>query len=230
MHLITLSFDDGFIASNQTIAALYERHGLAACFNIVATPVGAPNGFMEPQRMGTIAHPLWNELQVRGHEIMPHGLMHENYAALPLPEAQNSVRRCLELFTAHLAGFDAAQAVFNMPYNASTPELNAWLTTQVRAVRTACPGEGINPLPRREQTLLSTTAFGPGNCDAHLEAQIEKLLALPEGWLLYCGHGLDDEGWGPLSAAYLERLLDRLVAIPSVTLLPARRALRESMS
>jgi peptidoglycan/xylan/chitin deacetylase (PgdA/CDA1 family) len=227
MHLVTLSFDDGFIASNRKIATLYERHGLSACFNIVAAQAEAPNAYMVTNLMGHIDHPLWNELQARGHEIMPHGLVHENYAALPLVEAQDSVRRCLELFAEHLHNFDARQAVFNMPYNASTTELNAWLSTQVRAVRTACPGDGINPLPRRDLVLLSTTGFGPSNCDAHLDARIDHLLALPDGWLLYCAHGLDDEGWGPLSAGYLERLLDRLVAIPSVRILPAGRALHE---
>jgi hypothetical protein len=38
-------------------------------------------------------------------------------------------------------------------------------------------------------------------------------------------HGLDDEGWGPVRATYLERLLERLLALPTVEILPAGRAL-----
>jgi peptidoglycan/xylan/chitin deacetylase (PgdA/CDA1 family) len=227
MHLITLSFDDGFVASNLKIAELYERHDLSACFNIVADLQVAPNQFMTAAPKGVEGFDLWNALQARGHEIMPHGLIHENYAVLPLAEAQASVVRCLEIFGEHLEDFDARRAVFNMPYNASTPELNAWLATVVRAVRTAAPGEGINPLPHPGLTVLTTTAYGPGNCEAHLDAAIDRLLAQPDGWLLYCLHGLDDEGWGPISAAYLERLLDRLVQIPSVRVLPAGKALAE---
>jgi peptidoglycan/xylan/chitin deacetylase (PgdA/CDA1 family) len=230
MHLITLSFDDGFVASNLKIAALYEQHGLSACFNVVAEHIAAPTPYMACAGTGPDHFGLWNALQARGHEIMPHGLRHENYAALPLSEAQASVMRCLEIFTEKLAGFDPRQAVFNMPYNASTPELDAWLATVVRAIRTSAPGDGLNPLPHRGLTRLSCTAFGPGNCDAHLDAQIDRLLALPEGWLLYCAHGLDDEGWGPMSAAYLEGLLARLVVIPSVKMLPAGRALRECIA
>jgi hypothetical protein len=36
MHIVTLSFDDGFQKSNLTIAETYERFGLSACFNVLA--------------------------------------------------------------------------------------------------------------------------------------------------------------------------------------------------
>jgi hypothetical protein len=75
------------------------------------------------------------------------------------------------------------------------------------------------------QAKLGTTAFGPGNCEAFLDRQIENLLAKESGWLVYTAHGLDDEGWGPLRATYLERLLERLLAIESVEILPAGMAL-----
>ncbi|HJQ80807.1 MAG TPA: hypothetical protein VJ828_12665 [Lacipirellulaceae bacterium] len=68
-------------------------------------------------------------------------------------------------------------------------------------------------------------SFGPENIDAHLVAEIDKLLARPSGWLIYNTHGLDEEGWGPLSSSVLDRLLARLVAMPHVSILPAGRAL-----
>lgn len=33
---------------------------------------------------------------------------------------------------------------------------------------------------------------------------------LLSGWLIYNAHGLDDEGWGPMSSVFLDELLDRL--------------------
>jgi hypothetical protein len=36
MHIVSLSFDDGFEQSNLKIAEIYERFGLSACFNVLA--------------------------------------------------------------------------------------------------------------------------------------------------------------------------------------------------
>ena len=36
MHIISLSFDDGFERSNLRIAEIYETFGLSACFNVLA--------------------------------------------------------------------------------------------------------------------------------------------------------------------------------------------------
>jgi hypothetical protein len=72
---------------------------------------------------------------------------------------------------------------------------------------------------------LTCTSFGPGNCEEAIDREIAKLLALKTGWLISNTHGLDREGWGPIRASYLDRLLDRLTNIESVDVLPAGRAL-----
>lgn len=215
MHLITISFDDGFTRSFTRTAEIYERHGLAAAFNVIAT------GHESRPDMGDFT--LWNELQSRGHEIMPHGYNHTDKTTIPLAEAQALILRCLEVFDDRLHGFDRRNAVFNFPYNASSPALEAWLPTVVRAFRTA--GPGVNPLPRHSPARLTSNAFGPHNCEHHLDAMIDQLLAGPEGWLIYNTHGLDDEGWGPIRSDYLNRLLARLTAIDSVRILPTIQAL-----
>jgi peptidoglycan/xylan/chitin deacetylase (PgdA/CDA1 family) len=225
MHIITLSFDDGFEKSNLKIAEIYEKYEISACFNVIAT--GDAPDFIPPDPYhvgfprGNFA--LWNELQDRGHEIMPHGLIHSNLTEIPLVEAQRAITRCLEIFTMELNGFNQKESIYNFAYNASTPEIEAWLPGVVKAYRTG--GEAINPLPYRGQIKLTTTGDGPENCEHHLDAWIEKLLSLPEGWLIYNTHGLDDEGWGPIGADYLEGLLDRLTTIESVHIMPAYRAL-----
>jgi hypothetical protein len=223
MHVVTLSFDDGFERSSRKTAEIFERFGLSAAINVVARGhLGEPDESWHT-RWPKGDFELWNELQARGHEIMPHGLAHANKSELPFDEAKQLIETCLEVFARDLDGFDATQAVFAFPYNASTRELEAWLPGVVRGFRTG--GEPIMPLPQPGQAKISCTSFGPGPCDQQLERLVEELLARPSGWLCCNTHGLDGEGWGPLSAATLERLLARLVERDDVRVLPARAAL-----
>ncbi len=225
MHIISLSFDDGIMPSAIRTAEIYERFGLRACLNVLAAPEALVPAQLEwgADRGDWV---LWNQLEARGHEIMPHGYNHANKADIPLEQAKASVLRCLDIFDRKLDGFRRDQAVFNFPHNASTPELESWLSTQVRAFRTA--GGGINPLPYRGMIKLTTTGSGPENCEEHLDREIDALLSQPAGWLIYNTHALDDQGWGPIRASYLESLLPRLFAIETVRVLPTAAALAEA--
>jgi peptidoglycan/xylan/chitin deacetylase (PgdA/CDA1 family) len=224
MYIVSLSFDDGFEKSNLQIADTYEKFGLSACLNVLAREEIDGETVNDPYHNWPKGNfKLWNELQARGHEIMPHGLIHHNLAKMPLADAQRSITRCLEIFTQELENFQAQEAVYNFAYNASTPEIDAWLPSLVKAFRTG--GDAINPLPHRGQVRLTTSGYGPDNCEGHLDENISRLLAQPSGWLIYNVHGLDEEGWGPIRAEYLEGLLERLSGTQGVTILPVGRAL-----
>ena len=223
-HFLTLSFDDGFKKSSLRTAEIYEKHKLAACINVIATAhlpeFVLPN---EYHRWPVGDFGLWNELQSRGHEIMPHGFKHANKRELPLAAAQDLIRRCLDAFSKQLKGFDPKTSVFNFPFNASTRELESWLPGEVMAFRTG--GPAVNRLPHGGQSKLTCTGFGPDNTDGHLMGEIDNWLAQASGWLIYNTHGLDEEGYGPLSASVLDKLLGRLVAMPHVEIVPAAHAL-----
>jgi peptidoglycan/xylan/chitin deacetylase (PgdA/CDA1 family) len=222
-HIVTLSFDDGFRKSSIKTAELYEKHNLSACINVVAS---AHMKDFRPPDYPTVPRGdfgLWNELQARGHEVMPHSYKHANLRQLPLAEAKDLILRCLDVFSKELKDFDPKKAVYNFAYNASTPELEEWLPTRVKAFRTG--GGAINPFPHKGQVKLTCTSFGPGNCEQAIDREIEKLLARETGWLIFNTHGLDEEGWGPIRATYLDSLLGRLSAIDAVDILPAGRAL-----
>jgi peptidoglycan/xylan/chitin deacetylase (PgdA/CDA1 family) len=222
VHVVTLSFDDGFARSSRRTAELFERHGLVAELNVLATESPGdewhrrwPKGDFE----------LWNELSARGHRVMPHGYRHADKAALPLPEAQRLIEACLDVFESELAGFVASEASFAFPYNRSTPALEAWLGGRVRAFRTG--GEAVMPLPEPERRRVTCASFGPERCDEHLVRTVDAFLAGPPGWLCYNLHGLDDEGWGPVGVETLDRLLGRLVA-GGVAVLPVTDALAQA--
>ncbi|KPL21511.1 MAG: hypothetical protein AMS23_09210 [Bacteroides sp. SM1_62] len=219
-----MSFDDGFKKSSLKTAEIYERYGLSACINVIATAhlknFELPN---EYHRWPVGDFGLWNELQQRGHEIMPHGYMHANLSQVSFEKAKDLILRCLDVFSRELKGFEPQNSVFNFPYNASTPELEEWLPTQVRAFRTS--GDAINQLPHREVVRLTCISYGPEHIDEDLKSKVDELLSKPSGWLIYNTHGLDDEGWGPLSSDYLDELLKQLTSMDSVAVLPAGKVL-----
>jgi peptidoglycan/xylan/chitin deacetylase (PgdA/CDA1 family) len=129
LHIVTLSFDDGFKKSFLRTAEIYEKFGLSACFNIVAGAhlpgTVVVDDYMPREQFGDFG--VWNELQDRGHEVMIHGYQHAHLARLPLEKSKELVLKSLDLFSKELRGFDRKKAVFNFPYNESTPELEEWL-------------------------------------------------------------------------------------------------------
>ena len=223
-HIITLSYDDGFEKSSIKTAEIYEKYGLSSCINVVASAhrkqFELPNEYHKwPEGDFT----LWNDLKRRGHEIMPHSYKHTNLTEIPLLEAKEWVYKCVDVFDEELDDFVAEESVFNLPYNASTPELEKWLVTQFRIIRTH--GGVYNPLPHRDLVRLGCASFGPGNIDKHLTGSIDSFLDGPPGWFVYNTHGLDDEGWGPLSSGMLDELLSKLSGMENVEVLPVIPAL-----
>lgn len=223
-HVITLSFDDGFRKSSIDTARIFEKHGLSACINVIAT--AHHDDFVLPDdfhRYPVGDFGLWNELVARGHEVMPHGYVHRNLMEVPLQQARDLISRCLDYFSDTLNGFDPLQAIFNFPYNASSLAIEEWLADQVKAFRTGYAQ--INPLPHAGQKKLICSSHGPGNIDAFLTREIDRFLASTGGWLIFNAHGLDDEGWGPLSSSCLDGLLAKLTALESVLVIPTGQAL-----
>ena len=226
-HILTLSFDDGFRKSFVKTAELFEKYNLKACFNVITSAhlptFVPPDEYMPERELGDFE--LWNDFVKRGHEVMPHGWAHENLTKMPVEMARDLIERSLDYFSDHLRGFDPASAIFNFPFNASTPGLNDWTVTKVRAVRTIVKGNPVNPLPGKNLKIIDCNSHGPENIDQVLEGEINKFLESDGGWFVYNTHGLDGEGWGPMSSAYLDQLLAKLVRIPTLELLPAGMAL-----
>lgn len=224
-HLLTLSWDDGFRKSFTEVARIHDDYRLRASLNIIAS---ASEGLYEAadewHNAATGSWGLWNEMASRGHEIGPHSWSHQNHKTIPIEEARAEIDRCLDTFERRLFRFKRGDAVYAMPYNASNEPVERHLSKNVRAFRTG--GPGINPLPTKDTVKLTCTAFGPGNCEAHLDECVAQWLKEKSGWLIYNTHGLDEEGWGPVTPGYVRKLYDRLLKLPHVRIVAPMEALR----
>ena len=138
-------------------------------------------------------------------------------------DAQKLILKSLDYFSENLENFDPLKSIFNFPFNSSTEELEKWIADKVMAFRTA--GSAVNRLPHKKQKKLTCISAGPDNIDSYIEDQVQKFLSGPNGWFIFNAHGLDGEGWGPMSSNYLDELLDRLLAMEHVSILPVGHAL-----
>lgn len=226
-HIISFSFDDGFKNSFIKLAEIHEQYGLKACLNIIASghmeSFQAVDNWILSELMGDFD--TWNNLVARGHEVMPHSWQHLNLARQEPIEAKKLISKCIDYFNEHLMKFDPSKAVFNFPFNASNDELDQYTLSLVRAVRTS--GNAINPFPSKNSKILGCTSNGPSNNDDWVEDKVNSFLAMEGGWLIFNLHGLDKEGWGPISANYFATLLERLVQIKSLDILPVGMALEK---
>ena len=75
---------------------------------------------------------------------------------------------------------------------------------------------------------LSCWSHGPENADDWTEQQIQQFLTGPGGWLILNLHGLDNEGWGPITSKYLIDLLGRMKQVTKLEMLPAGVVLRRT--
>lgn len=230
-HILTLSFDDGFENSFLKIADIYESYGLKACLNVIASGhlprFKQVDDWILPELMGDFD--VWNGLVKRGHEVMPHSWKHLNLANQGKGKAQRLISKCLDYFEEHLEGYDPKHAVFNFPFNSSSPELEKFTMSKVRAVRTR-GRSAVNPIPSsRTPVRLSCATNGPTNNDEWVEKVVQKFLTdKAGGWMILNLHGLDTEGWGPISTGFLDTFLKKMIQVDYLEIMPAGEVLKRS--
>ncbi|MFD2256910.1 polysaccharide deacetylase family protein [Luteolibacter algae] len=210
--LASLVFDDGFEKSCLKIARIFEERNLHTTFAVLANPCG----FLDEFPKGNFT--LWNELQKRGHSIHPHGYDHSDLTKITFAEACSKIDACLAYFEQHLSGFNPKEVTYHLTYNRSTPEIDAYLLDNVRAIRTCgshgLPGDGLLYSGQLSRRSLTCSWHGPDFCDEHLLEKLVAAAASEAPGFLYMLHGLEDEGWGPISEASLARALDFIIESP----------------
>ncbi len=185
----------------------------------------AVDDWILPELMGNFDD--WNKLKQRGHEVMPHSWQHKNLAKLPLGQATELIDKCLDYFEQNLDGYQASEAIFNFPFNASNADLEQHALKRVRAIRSG-GDTAMNTIPKSsEQNRLSCLCYyRPSSCDEWIEKQIQTFLDGEGGWLILNLHGLGDEGWAPISTKYLVSLLKKLESIDHVKVGPVGELLK----
>lgn len=235
-HILTFSFDDGFKKSFTRVAEIHEEYDLKACLNVIATGhfknFKAIDEWIRPELMGDFND--WNSLISRGHEIMPHTWEHLNLTKVPMIKAQKNLDKCLDYFRLNLDGYKDSEAIYNYAYNASNEELDQHLLQRVAAVRTAgwviLNDTVANEIPKTNKNLSlgCWLHFKPGNGDHWVEEQVNEFLKSDGGWMIINLHGLDEEGWAPVSTSYFDTLLKRLVDIETLIIATAGEVISQA--
>lgn len=232
-HYLTLSFDDGFKSSFYKTAEIFENYGLKACLNVIASghfpDFKKIDQWILPDLLGDFDD--WNFLKNRGHEVMPHTWEHLNLPKIPLNHAKENIDKCLDYFEEHLEDYKPSESVYNFAFNASTPVIEDYVMRRTRAIRTKggviINNSRFNEIPSsNKQARLGCWGNGPNLCDTYVEQEINGFLKSTGGWLIINLHGLDNEGWGPISAKYLDELLKRLIQVPHLEIAPTGTILK----
>ena len=99
---------------------------------------------------------------------------------------------------------------------------------KVRAVR-SWGDTPINGIPTDSIPIsLGCASRGPDNIDDWVKNKIDDFLVSPGGWLILNLHGLDTEGWGPISTKFLVGILKKLSKVDSLDILPAGNVLLQT--
>lgn len=212
MTKVSLIFDDGFAKSAIKTSEIFEQRGLAANFAVL---VDSSNIYPDTPKGD---FDLWNKLQESGHTIHPHGYDHTDLTQIPFEEAKLKIDTCLEYFSNHLIGFNPLKTTYHLTYNKSTPQVDQYLLSKVKAIRTTGleghVGSGMNNEKEINTRRFNCSWHGPDYCDDHLLKTLKNAEVLRPNFLMYMLHGIDDEGWGPIHANSLEKALDYINASP----------------
>jgi len=207
---VSFCFDDGFRASADKIRKIFDARGLSACFSVLAAPDRADDPGM---RVADVADwGYWRDARAAGHEVAPHGYAHERYDEMAIEAARASVLACLDRLERELPGFDGRRSLFHVPYLRAPAALVGWLGERTLGARVARGNDGLNAWGAiRPGQPVDCVTFGPDRVAERLAARLARFED-ETGWLVLVLHGVDGEGWGPVAADDLARLLDETLA------------------
>lgn len=204
-QVVSFCFDDGFRRSAEKIRRIFSRHDAAACFAVLAQPHEALDPYL--QNADLADWDFWRETRDAGHEVASHGLRHERYAELSLPEVQRSVREGLAILGDELPGFMASDSLFHVPYMSAPAGVTQWIGTQALGVRLDLGTGGGNHFGSLSPGgVVNSMCLGPDDVAASARACVQAAVGKVD-WTVLVMHGVDGEGWGPIQSAELDALL-----------------------
>lgn len=185
----TYTFDDGY-ASSSTIASIFESYGLRASFYIVAGAV--------PETQWS----MWRDLEAKGHEIGNHSMTHTIDLSDPTLSDQTLNTEINDAQTLIAQKLGTKPMTFAFPWHAySDRSLNVALQHHF-AVRKPDIGESTYHFVFFDQDHSVDEAHALADANAQLADTVAV-----GGWFVAAGHGIDGDGWSPITSNFLNQHL-----------------------
>jgi peptidoglycan/xylan/chitin deacetylase (PgdA/CDA1 family) len=180
------TFDDGYDSSTR-IAAIFESHGARASF------------YINPGNVAASAWDTWRQLQAAGHEIGNHSMTHQiDLGTATVTDQQleteiNDARRMLE------QKLGARPMVFAFPWHSYSARSLKVASQNHLAVRNPNIGDDSYHFVFFDQEHGTTPAQDPLDANKELSDTVAA-----GGWFVAAGHGVDGDGWSPVTSRFLD--------------------------
>jgi peptidoglycan/xylan/chitin deacetylase (PgdA/CDA1 family) len=185
----TYTFDDGN-PSSSTIASIFESYGLRATFYIVAGAV--------PDAQWS----MWRGLQAKGHEIGNHSMTHTIDLSDPTLSDQTLNTEINDAQTLIAQKLGTRPMTFAFPWHAYSDRSLKVALQHHFAVRKPNIGESTYHFVFFDQDHSVDEAHALADANAQLADTVAV-----GGWFVAAGHGVDGDGWSPITSNFLNQHL-----------------------
>jgi peptidoglycan/xylan/chitin deacetylase (PgdA/CDA1 family) len=185
----TYTFDDGY-ASSSTIASIFESYGLRASFYIIAGAV--------PDEQWS----MWRDLEAKGHEIGNHSMTHTIDLSDPTLSDQTLNTEINDAQTLIAQKLGTKPMTFAFPWHAYSDRSLEVALQHHFAVRKPDIGESTYHFVFFDQDHSVDEAHALADANAQLADTVAV-----GGWFVAAGHGIDGDGWSPITSNFLNQHL-----------------------
>ncbi|KRB84839.1 polysaccharide deacetylase family protein [Noviherbaspirillum sp. Root189] len=182
------TFDDGY-ATSTAIGSIFEKAGLRATFYIIPGVIPADGWSM------------WQALRDKGHEIGNHSMTHPDFVNTVMSDQQldteiNGAQRLIE------QKLGIRPQTFAFPYHLYTDralKVAQQNHVAVRKMNLGDPGYQFAFFDTDHGTDLAGTLVT-------VNRQLDEVVKAG-GWFVAGGHGIDGDGWSPVTTEFLQKHL-----------------------
>ena len=213
---VTFSIDDGFWKSTQTFLPLFDRYGFKATFNLVTSWITPKKADVNDEYNQGTTHGTWTDWKTvldAGHEIGSHSMTHPHLPQLP----PNEIKRQLLYSKRRIAkrlGLSGSKT-FALPYNDSSGEVREWIGKYYIAAREGTRTGEINEPGSID--FLAVRSWWPLQHQplSDITDRIDRAREM-NGWLVIGLHGMNGEGWHPITTEKMTGTLEYLSKMDNV--------------
>jgi peptidoglycan/xylan/chitin deacetylase (PgdA/CDA1 family) len=207
MRLLTFRFDDGFWLGTQKAIELlrpYKGSFFVVGDRVLGVSHVGDNPLLAGRDFGSLDG--WRALAESGQDIQPHGYAHRRLSDMSPSEAEDDIRRSVDVVRLIAEG----PYVLSCPFNALIPQLG-FAELGLSAVgfesRTSAEPVLFNSLRELDFFKLRSWAIR----ESHLAFVESQIASIPgDSWTVLGLHSLDGEGYEPWSTQAFTNLLSHV--------------------